>query len=500
MKSQYGKKIGKPPNSFTTVLESEREETPMPILTPPSVKLNNSGSFELLPARRHTRTGAVAGSLESFASTPHTMDSETPSSPQFRMAKIQVLAEDIRQWLVEDDSMLGALQLTFDKEQLKTVFPWRIESHPSDNGSGKDLFAFNQDYLSHLASVMTLSSNTLNEFLQAAGSERSFSYGSSKYYNGQTFEEVLYRNWPAHTIALSLEKRLLERIATAHWAISFFMANAEFMPRPASPAFTDISIFAQRVTNVLASNKPTITSPRQEDTAWASELEESLQASYHQTTYEPFLERPLASTSNNPLAWAMSRARSKPLPNAAENPVEGNEADDEEERHTLRCSRSSQQLPRHSSASHCASQSNADSPQACRNLPNDNLSSSPSSSSGSLSCSWGTGIPYTRGPQGQKGPPGPPGPHSQRGLQGEEGPSGSMMHGTPRMTGLWFKEKLKASEFPPFDGTNKMYGTCVRILYIDVCWHQREDIFTFLLVFTSRRKYTPLQRTDVWIR
>jgi hypothetical protein len=57
---------------------------------------------------------------------------------------------------------------------------------------------------------MTLSSDTLNEFLQAAGSEQSFSYGSSKYYDRQTFEEVLYRNWPAQTIALSLEKRLLK--------------------------------------------------------------------------------------------------------------------------------------------------------------------------------------------------------------------------------------------------------------------------------------------------
>jgi hypothetical protein len=77
---------------------------------------------------------------------------------------------------------------------------------------------------------MTLTSDTLNEFLQAAGSERTFSYGSSKYYNGQTFEEVLYRDWPAQTIALSLEKRLLERIATAHRAISLFMTNADFVP------------------------------------------------------------------------------------------------------------------------------------------------------------------------------------------------------------------------------------------------------------------------------
>ena len=57
---------------------------------------------------------------------------------------------------------------------------------------------------------MMLSCDTLNEFLRAAGSEQTFSYGLSKYYDGQTFEEVLYREWPAQTIALSLEKRLLE--------------------------------------------------------------------------------------------------------------------------------------------------------------------------------------------------------------------------------------------------------------------------------------------------
>jgi hypothetical protein len=165
MKSQYGKKIGRPPDSFAAVLESEREEMPTPTLTLPSAKLNNSGSFELLPARQHTRTGAVAGSLDSLASTPHATDSETPSSPQFRMANIRVLAEDVCNRLGEDDNVLGALQLTFDKERLKTVFPRRIESHPANDDSGKDLFAFNQDYLSHLASVMTLSSDTLNEFL-----------------------------------------------------------------------------------------------------------------------------------------------------------------------------------------------------------------------------------------------------------------------------------------------------------------------------------------------
>jgi hypothetical protein len=84
------------------------------------------------------------------------------------------------------------------------------------------------------------------------------------------------------------------------------MANADFMPGqgmpcPASPAFTNNSMFAQRVANMLVSKALTIASPRQEDATWASELEDNLQASYRQATFEPFHEHPLASTSDNPL-------------------------------------------------------------------------------------------------------------------------------------------------------------------------------------------------------
>jgi hypothetical protein len=39
------------------------------------------------------------------------------------MVKIRVLAEDVCHQLGKDDNMLGALQLTFDKERLKAIFP-----------------------------------------------------------------------------------------------------------------------------------------------------------------------------------------------------------------------------------------------------------------------------------------------------------------------------------------------------------------------------------------
>jgi hypothetical protein len=51
---------------------------------------------------------------------------------------------------------------------MKNIFPRRIENHPSSEGSKQARFAFNQDYVSHLTSVMTLTSDTLNEFLQVS--------------------------------------------------------------------------------------------------------------------------------------------------------------------------------------------------------------------------------------------------------------------------------------------------------------------------------------------
>ena len=79
-KSQYGRKIGKLPDSFTTILEQGREETPTPSLTPLSARSNNSGGFELLPhPKRHTRTGAVSADSELRTSTPSASDAEAPS-------------------------------------------------------------------------------------------------------------------------------------------------------------------------------------------------------------------------------------------------------------------------------------------------------------------------------------------------------------------------------------------------------------------------------------
>ncbi len=230
---------------------------------------------------------------------------ETPASPSSRMTRIRMIAEEIRNRAGAYDDVLGALELTFNKEEFKKAFPRRIRELESQEGSQRR-FTFHPDYVDHLNSVMMLSADTLNVFLRAAGSERSFSYGSSKYYDGKTFGNILYTEWPVPTIALSIEKRLMDRIAAAHRAINVFIFNAsempgQEMPRPASPAFTDNSTFASRVMNTLQNEASAFSSPRQEDATWASALEDDAQRSVSRAASEAPDDQPIASTSYVPL-------------------------------------------------------------------------------------------------------------------------------------------------------------------------------------------------------
>jgi hypothetical protein len=91
------------------------------------------------------------------------------------------------------------------------------------------------------------------------------------------FEKILLLEWPAQTIALSFERRLLERIAMAYRAIQCFMLSAgEASDRNLlhlqSPAF------AHNSTNMLHGISLMITSPRKEDASWAGDLIDQVQA------------------------------------------------------------------------------------------------------------------------------------------------------------------------------------------------------------------------------
>jgi len=195
------------------------------------------------------------------------------------------------------NDVLRMLRSTINLEELKAFFPRRSEERPSAPGQ-QCRFALHPDYASHLASVMRQSSDAINGFLRAAGAKRLFSYGSSKFYENQTFEKVLHHEWPAPTIAWSFEKRLLQRIATAYKILKHLLRNTGEVPdlgmcRSVHTSFTILGKYPVRI------------SPDQEDARWTSEVADLVQAVLNLTTPKSgakrlsviALTRPLCATS-----------------------------------------------------------------------------------------------------------------------------------------------------------------------------------------------------------
>jgi len=95
---------------------------------------------------------------------------------------------------------------------------------------------------------MQLVSSVLNDYLQAAGKTRTFSFGKSSHYEME-FSDLVYRQWATRLILESFENRLLGRIQLAKEAIESFIKESEFKPgegppRIASPTFSTSTIFA----------------------------------------------------------------------------------------------------------------------------------------------------------------------------------------------------------------------------------------------------------------
>ena len=61
--------------------------------------------------------------------------SKNLASPLQRMTRIRMITEDLCNRKGADHDVIGALQLTFNKEGLKTVCPHRIEEHEPSQGS-----------------------------------------------------------------------------------------------------------------------------------------------------------------------------------------------------------------------------------------------------------------------------------------------------------------------------------------------------------------------------
>jgi hypothetical protein len=225
------------------------------------------------------------------------LDATTTTSSTTAHDDLQLRSSDI----------LRTLHLTLNKEELKTIFPHRIIERSSNPQLEPPRNTLHPDYACHLDQIMQRSLGVLNHFLQEAGSAPTFSYATSKFYNGKTFNEALYREWPARTVALSFETRLLKRIATVSEALNHFRCY-------------EVELLGQAKADSLQEIDHAITSPMRKDAHWAQDLTDRVQAALDLVSSEdgnePSSKSTLASTQpSTPTTLAQNPQRL--LPSAA---------------------------------------------------------------------------------------------------------------------------------------------------------------------------------------
>jgi hypothetical protein len=260
-----------------------------PIIEPPSpVPLN-----AFAPLNAPTTSTA---DRDSFSLVNPTNAVPTPELPainptsdslvELRLTSIQAVAAVIRDRRNSSADVLGSLRVTFEPSLVNEFFPQKfVEYQPSDESQRAPRYRFHTDYAEHLLETMSLTADSLNAFLRAAGSPRDFTFGASVFYAGQTFEELLYREWVTLQVARRFEQRLLKCLRSAFHAISVFINDSEEIHRgpyrAPSPAFTTDSSFAYEIGAILETNNSQstsrhVSSPQSEDVIWHTLLQSDL--------------------------------------------------------------------------------------------------------------------------------------------------------------------------------------------------------------------------------
>src|SRR6266852_6023712 len=512
------------PNEISTILRADHTaprgkgkkrdagrsdaESPSP-LGPYDRRATASSDSYVLPrpirGKKDTKSGTVSESPSVQSSTlssnafPISEDGEGNPlyAPDSRLDRVRRIADDLQHRRGASSDLFGAIDLTFDGARRDQVFPVRIEEVKPAAGTDKpSRYRLQSEYAAHLIAVMELVSDTLNEFLRAAASPRMFSFGSSTYYSNRSFEELVNSDWPSQAIVVSLEWRLIMRIQAVQIAITRFLSDAAFIPgqipRVASPAFTNNSVFAQRIQQLIHEDMPNRTpaSPRGEDEAWSRDVNNHAQLAYDLASLQEVPENAPASPKPS-----VSGSRIRPVDLALQaSPRTQTIKSLASPRTQTILSRAASPAPsrgdksdRPSRPSHNSSPSDSEPPRRGPPPPPppddpdaDDEGDGPPSSRHSPAPG---GIP--RGPRGQRGLPGPPGPPGPPGLPGADalegeprrpGPRGPLgPPGTPgppgppgplnpadpaarppaepRPTGPYFKEGITAADFPSFDGT-----------------------------------------------
>lgn len=267
-------------NPFEPV--TRRSVTPTPVT-------QGSSSLETKWAKKPREPVESLSAATSEAGEP--IEDNPLAITNLRLIAIQRITSTLLEQQNDVEGLLGGLAFTFDLRERDLVFPVRIEAVPPLRGTrAVARYKLQTEYAEHLVFVMESATRTLNDYLTAAGSVRTFSFGESSHYKGKTFFELIYSDWATRQVVLSLEKRLMRRLSKAQEAINVFIQCTEFspalgFPRVVSPPFTNVSAFAASVLGSIASapsHSPSIrnVTPDHEDDAWGNDMTENIRQAY----------------------------------------------------------------------------------------------------------------------------------------------------------------------------------------------------------------------------
>ena len=161
------------------------DDTPMPAPSIPSDR------EELMPPRaarlQHNRSDAVSIERplpelpESSASESYAMvapnaeeDSNPLYTPDPRLFEVRKITEVLSPQKPRGAELTEALLLTFDEARRNLIFHDTVVELAREEGA--NCFILHPDYAAHLIEVMRLVSDTLNQYLKAAGKPRTFSF------------------------------------------------------------------------------------------------------------------------------------------------------------------------------------------------------------------------------------------------------------------------------------------------------------------------------------
>ena len=127
-----------------------------------------------------------------------------------RLPSIAAIADEIKTRRSGAADILGALHITFEPSLSNEFFPENFEEVPPVEGMHRvPCHRLHHDYAEHLLEVMKLASDNLNAFLLASGSQRSFTFGSSAFFEDQAFKDLLHYEWVTVFVARRFEQRVL---------------------------------------------------------------------------------------------------------------------------------------------------------------------------------------------------------------------------------------------------------------------------------------------------